>query len=124
MSDWNNLLNSINKKVIGIINSNDDSFSGDGIYKNKDNLTQLLSAAANNDIKLIDVGCVSTKPGFKDVTQEVNNGEYDDSLNYLLGLQVRFRLHKAIKQVEQIIIQELKFPSYFLKSSAQIELGT
>ena len=70
MSDWNKLLNSINKKVIGIINSNDDSFSGDGIYKNKDNLTQLLSAAANNDIKLIDVGCVSTKPGFKDVTQE------------------------------------------------------
>ena len=70
MSDWNELLNSINKKVIGIINSNDDSFSGDGIYKNKDNLTQLLSAAANNDIKLIDVGCVSTKPGFKDVTQE------------------------------------------------------
>jgi dihydropteroate synthase len=70
LSDWNELLNSINKKVIGIINSNDDSFSGDGIYKNKDNLTQLLSAAANNDIKLIDVGCVSTKPGFKDVTQE------------------------------------------------------
>ena len=28
----------------------------------------------------------------KDATQEVNNGEYDDSLNYLLGLQVRFRL--------------------------------
>ena len=70
MSDWNQLLNSINKKVIGIINSNDDSFSGDGIYKNKDNLTQLLSAAVNNDIKLIDVGCVSTKPGFKDVNHE------------------------------------------------------
>ena len=70
MSDWNKLLNSINQKVIGIINSNNDSFSGDGIYKNKDNLTQLLSNAANNGIKLIDVGCVSTKPGFKDVNHE------------------------------------------------------
>ena len=70
MSDWNELLDSVNNKVIGIINSSNDSFTGDGIYKNKDNLTQLLSAAANNDIKLIDVGCVSTKPGFKDVTQE------------------------------------------------------
>ena len=70
MSDWNNLLNSINKKVIGIINSNDDSFSGDGIYKNKDKLTQLLSIAANNGIKIIDVGCVSTKPGYKDVNYE------------------------------------------------------
>ena len=70
MSDWNNLLNSINKKVIGIINSNNDSFSGDGIYKNKDKLTQLLSIASNNGIKIIDVGCVSTKPGFKDVNYE------------------------------------------------------
>ena len=70
MSDWNELLNSVNKKVIGIINSNYDSFSGDGIYKNKDKLTQLLTSAANSGIKLIDVGCVSTKPGFKDVKQE------------------------------------------------------
>ena len=89
MSDWNELLNSINKKVIGIINSNDDSFSGDGIYKNKDNLTQLLSAAANNDIKLIDVGCVSTKPGFKDVTQE----EEFTRLNFFLdNYEGAFRL--------------------------------
>ena len=42
-------------------------------YKNKDKLTQLLSIAANNGIKIIDVGCVSTKPGFKDVN-------YEDSL--------------------------------------------
>ena len=70
MSDWNNLLNSINKKVIGIINSNNDSFSGDGIYKNKDNLTRLLASAKNNGIDFIDVGCVSTKPNFKDVSQE------------------------------------------------------
>ena len=70
MSDWNELLDSVNSKVIGIINSSNDSFTGDGIYKNKDNLTQLLSNAANNDIKLIDVGCVSTKPGFKDVNQK------------------------------------------------------
>jgi dihydropteroate synthase len=89
LSDWNELLNSINKKVIGIINSNDDSFSGDGIYKNKDNLTQLLSAAANNDIKLIDVGCVSTKPGFKDVTQE----EEFTRLNFFLdNYEGSFRL--------------------------------
>lgn len=80
MSDWNKLLNSINKKVIGIINSNDDSFSGDGIYKNKDNLNQLLSNAANNGIRLIDVGCVSTKPGFKDV----HHDEEFKRLNFFL----------------------------------------
>ena len=70
MSDWNELLNSVNSKVIGIINSSNDSFTGDGIYKNKDNLTRLLASAKNKGIELIDVGCVSTKPNFKDISQE------------------------------------------------------
>ena len=70
MSDWNELLDSVNSKVIGIINSSNDSFTGDGIYKNKDNLTRLLESAKNNGIELIDVGCVSTKPNFKDISQE------------------------------------------------------
>ena len=70
MSDWNELLDSVNSKVIGIINSNNDSFTGDGIYKNKDNLTRLLASAKNKGIELIDVGCVSTKPNFKDISQE------------------------------------------------------
>jgi dihydropteroate synthase len=70
LSDWNELLDSVNNNVIGIINSNNDSFTGDGIYKNKDNLTRLLASAKNNGIDLIDVGCVSTKPNFKDISQE------------------------------------------------------
>tara|TARA_B100000459_G_scaffold138696_1_gene96546 strand:- start:601 stop:1344 length:744 start_codon:yes stop_codon:yes gene_type:complete len=70
LSDWNELLDSVNSKVIGIINSSNDSFTGDGIYKNKDNLTRLLASAKNNGIELIDVGCVSTKPNFKDISQE------------------------------------------------------
>lgn len=70
MSDWNELLDSVNSKVIGIINSSTDSFTGDGIYKNKDNLTRLLESVKNNGIGLIDVGCVSTKPNFKDISQE------------------------------------------------------
>jgi dihydropteroate synthase len=70
VSDWNELIDSVNNNVIGIINSNNDSFTGDGIYKNKDNLTRLLASAKNNGIDLIDVGCVSTKPNFKDISQE------------------------------------------------------
>ena len=70
MSDWNELLDSVNSKVIGIINSSNDSFTGDGIYKNKDSLTRLLASAKNKGIELIDVGCVSTKPNFKDISKE------------------------------------------------------
>ena len=55
---------------MGIINSSNDSFTGDGIYKNKDNLTRLLASAKNKGIELIDVGCVSTKPNFKDISHE------------------------------------------------------
>ena len=70
MSDWNELLDAINNKVIGIINANNDSFTGDGIYKNIDNLTGLLDSANNKGIEIIDVGCVSTKPKFIDISQE------------------------------------------------------
>ena len=70
MTDWNNLLNSVNQKVIGIINSTKDSFTGDGVFENKERLGFLLKAAEEKKIKILDVGGVSTKPGFKEVNYE------------------------------------------------------
>ena len=67
MTDWNNLLNSVNQKVIGIINSTKDSFTGDGVFENKERLGFLLNTAEEKGIKILDVGGVSTKPGFKEV---------------------------------------------------------
>ena len=70
MTDWNNLLNSVNQKVIGIINSTKDSFTGDGVFENKERLGFLLKTAEEKEIKILDVGGVSTKPGFKEVSYE------------------------------------------------------
>ena len=70
MTDWNNLLNSVNQKVIGIINSTKDSFTGDGVFENKERLDFLLKTAEEKKIKILDVGGVSTKPGFKEVSYE------------------------------------------------------
>ena len=70
MTDWNNLLNSVNQKVIGIINSTTDSFTGDGVFENKERLGFLLKTAEEKKIKILDVGGVSTKPGFKEVSYE------------------------------------------------------
>ena len=70
MTDWNNLLNSVNQKVIGIINSTKDSFTGDGIFENNQRLGFLLKTAEEKKIKILDVGGVSTKPGFKEVSYE------------------------------------------------------
>ena len=70
MTDWNSLLNSVNKNVIGIINSTNDSFTGDGVFKNNERLQFLLKTADSKEIKILDVGGVSTKPGFKQVSYE------------------------------------------------------
>jgi len=70
LTDWNSLLNSVNKNVIGIINSTNDSFTGDGIFENNERLQFLLKTAEAKEIKILDVGGVSTKPGFKQVSYE------------------------------------------------------
>ena len=57
MTDWNSLLNSVNNNVIGIINSTNDSFSGDGIFENKDQLEILLNTAKKNGFKIM-LGCM------------------------------------------------------------------
>ncbi len=80
MTDWNNLLNSVNQKVIGIINSTNDSFTGDGVFKNSERLGMLLNTAEEKEIKVIDVGCVSTKPGFK----KVSSKQELERLNYFI----------------------------------------
>ncbi len=70
MTDWNNLLNSDNQRVIGIINSTKDSFTGDGVFEDSERLEFLLKTAEEKEIKFLDVGGVSTKPGFKEVSYE------------------------------------------------------
>ena len=70
MTDWNNLLNSDNQRVIGIINSTKDSFTGDGVFEDNERLEFLLKTAEEREIKFLDVGGVSTKPGFKEVSYE------------------------------------------------------
>jgi len=70
LTDWNNLLNSDNQRVIGIINSTKDSFTGDGVFEDSERLEFLLKTAEEKEIKFLDVGGVSTKPGFKEVSYE------------------------------------------------------
>jgi len=70
LTDWNNLLNSDNQRVIGIINSTKDSFTGDGVFEDNERLEFLLKTAEEKEIKFLDVGGVSTKPGFKEVSYE------------------------------------------------------
>jgi len=53
---------------MGIINITQDSFSGDGVLGNDIMLFKKFENAKKNNIKILDIGCVSTKPGFQEVS--------------------------------------------------------
>ena len=80
MFNWKNFLESLERKTLGIVNITDDSFSGDGVLNSNKQLQKKFEIAINNDIKLLDIGCMSSKPGFKILkrNEEINR------LNYFL----------------------------------------
>ena len=80
MFDWKNFLKSLERKTLGIVNITDDSFSGDGLLNSDQQLKEKFEIAINNNIKLLDIGCMSSKPGFKILkrNEEINR------LNYFL----------------------------------------
>lgn len=59
--------------IMGIVNLTTDSFSNDGLLKNENYLNSLkekVKEQLENGANIIDIGAESTKPGFKEVSQE------------------------------------------------------
>ena len=52
---------------MGIINITPDSFFGDGVLGSKKSLQEKLSMASDMEIEFLDIGCMSTKPNFKNI---------------------------------------------------------
>jgi dihydropteroate synthase len=69
--NWDNYLDSLETKKIGILNVTKDSFSGDGIYGSQDKLLSKFEIAQKRNFKLLDIGCMSTKPKFKKQMEEM-----------------------------------------------------
>ena len=80
MFNWDNYLDSLETKKIGIINVTNDSFSGDGIYVSQEKLQSKFEIAKKRNIKLLDVGCMSTKPKF----QTIDTNEESKRLDFFL----------------------------------------
>ena len=80
MFSWENYLDSLEIKKIGIINVTNDSFSGDGIYVSQEKLQSKFEIAKKRNIKLLDVGCMSTKPKF----QTIDTNEESKRLDFFL----------------------------------------
>ena len=80
MFNWDNYLDSLETKKIGIINVTNDSFSGDGTYTSQEKLLSKFEIAKKRNIKLLDVGCMSTKPKF----QTIDTNEESKRLDFFL----------------------------------------
>ena len=80
MFNWDNYLDSLETKKIGIINVTNDSFSGDGTYVSREKLLSKFEIAKKRNIKLLDVGCMSTKPKF----QTIDTNEESKRLDFFL----------------------------------------
>ena len=68
MLSWGQILKDIQEPILGIINITQDSFSGDGVLGNDIMLFKKFEYAKKRNIKILDIGCVSTKPGFQEVS--------------------------------------------------------
>ncbi len=70
MFSWKSFLSKIEKQILGIINITPDSFFGDGVLGSKKLLQEKFLIAEEMNIEFLDIGCVSTKPGFETVKKE------------------------------------------------------
>lgn len=57
-------------KIMGILNVTPDSFSDGGKYNSVENAVERAKEMINEDVDIIDVGGVSTRPGYKEITLE------------------------------------------------------
>ena len=80
MFNWDNYLDSLETKKIGIINVTNDSFSGDGTYVSREKLLSKFEIAKKRNIKLLDVGCMSTKPK----SRTIDTNEESKRLDFFL----------------------------------------
>lgn len=49
-------------KLVGILNITPDSFTGDGLYKNRDLVNKKIEELISSGVDIIDIGAVSTRP--------------------------------------------------------------
>lgn len=68
MSNWSEALKKDTKKILGVVNITNDSFSNDGLLGHREQLITNLNLYSSLNIHFLDVGCVSTKPGYTEVS--------------------------------------------------------
>ena len=91
MSNWSEALKKDTKNILGVVNITNDSFSNDGLLGHKEQLIKNLNSYNSMNIRFLDIGCVSTKPGYEEVskTQELQRLQFfisNYNLNFSLSI--------------------------------------
>ena len=91
MSNWSEALKKDTKNILGVVNITNDSFSNDGLLGHKKQLIKNLNSYNSMNIRFLDIGCVSTKPGYAEVskTQELQRLQFfisNYNLNFSLSI--------------------------------------
>ena len=70
MFSWKSFLSDLENPILGIINITPDSFFGDGVLGSTKLLNDKFSLAKEMNIGFLDIGCISTKPNFKNLKKQ------------------------------------------------------
>ena len=103
---------SVNTKsllIMGIINATPDSFSGDGIFKNKKfSLERELENMLKQSVDIIDVGGESTRPAsvYENVKEVTENEELDRVLPIIEFIKENFPLYISIDTKKPLVAKE------------------
>ena len=103
---------SVNTKsllIMGIINATPDSFSGDGIFKNKKfSLERELENMFKQSVDIIDVGGESTRPAsvYENVKEVTENEELDRVLPIIEFIKENFPLYISIDTKKPLVAKE------------------
>lgn len=103
---------SVNTKsllIMGIINATPDSFSGDGIFKNKKfSLERELENMIKQSVDIIDVGGESTRPAsvYENVKEVTENEELDRVLPIIEFIKENFPLYISIDTKKPLVAKE------------------
>ena len=103
---------SVNTKsllIMGIINATPDSFSGDGIFKNKKfSLERELENMLKQSVDIIDVGGESTRPAsvYENVKEVTENEELDISIDTKKPLVAKEAIKLGVSVVNDISMLE------------------
>ena len=94
-------------KIMGILNVTPDSFSDGGKYNTVDRAVKRAEEMVEEGVDIIDVGGISTRPGFEEITVEEELDRVLPVVKALSHLDVQLSIDTYRSEVAEAVINGL-----------------